>query len=109
VRVKGFTSEDVVKLSVATLSVAKLSVAKLSEVNNKKTSRNRKVESKGHAVIERGKINLKLVTLMMTKPMEMQITYSAENSCSHNQLGDKWAHCWVNRDSFVSSMYSKNL
>jgi hypothetical protein len=45
--VKSFTSEN---------------VAKLYEVNNNKKSRKRKVENKGHAVIQRGKMNLKLVT-----------------------------------------------
>jgi len=90
---KSFTSEN---------------VAKLSKVNNK-PSRKRKVENKGYAVIQRRKMNLKLVTLMVTYPMETQRTYFAHNFFSHGQHGEKWAQCWVNKDSFVSSMYSKNV
>lgn len=54
VRVKSYTAEN---------------VGKQSEVNNflkKGPSRNSKVENKGHAVIQRGKINLKLVNLVMS-------------------------------------------
>jgi len=54
-------------------------------------------------------MNLKLVTLMVTYPMETQRTYFAHNFFSHGQHGEKWAQCWVNKDSFVSSMYSKNV
>ena len=69
----------------------------------------KKKKEGGHAVIQRGKINFKLVNLMMSQPMETQRTYSEQNFFSHGQHGEKWAQCWMNKDSFVSPMYSKNV
>ena len=49
------------------------------------------------------KLKLKMMTLVMTLAMEMQIAYTAQGLFSHEKHGEKWAQCmryyrWAHED-----------